>query len=216
MSTDIATTTSLGEVMDWARAVAPSTMLPRQYQKQPANLLVAAEYADELGIGRMNALTDIYVIDGKPSLSSHLMAALVRRAGHRLRVQMSNDGTAAKAILIRSDDPDFEFTAVWTMQRAQAAGLTSKAVWKSYPAAMLKARAISEVVREGASEVLSGALYVPEELGASVDQDGRPDRPEPIPATVTVEALTGHHDEPADEPADPETGVLFEDPEPAA
>lgn len=182
------TENALVEKKEWATTVANASMLPRQFQKNPANLFVAAEYADELGIGRMNALTDIYVIEGKPSLSSHLMAALVRRAGHKLRVQVG-EGPAARAVLIRKDDPEFEFVSVWTMDRAKAAGLTNKAVWKSYPAAMLKARAISEVVREGASEVLAGALYVPEELGAEVNPDGRPETPEVHTEAVTIDDL---------------------------
>ena len=37
---------------------------------------------------------------------------------------------------------------------------------------MLRARAITEVARMGASDALYGVIYTPEELGAKVDEDG--------------------------------------------
>ncbi|AVP71310.1 hypothetical protein [Prescottella equi] len=161
---------TLDENIRWCTNMAKSSMLPRQYQEQPANLLFALEYADALGVSRMSALTSIHVIEGKPSASADLIAALIRRAGHRLRV--SGDDHRAVAELIRADDPDFTFKVEWTMARAQAAQLTGKAMWKKYPAAMLRSRAISEIGRMGASDVLMGMIYTPEELGAVIDESG--------------------------------------------
>src|SRR5690606_14023424 len=102
-----------------------------------------------------------------PTLSADLMAAKVRAAGHRLRVRVE-DGPAAVAELTRSDDPDYTFVCRWDMDRARNAGLVGKDNWSNFPAAMLKARAISEVIREGASEVLHGAIYTPEEMDPSI------------------------------------------------
>jgi hypothetical protein len=91
-----------------------------------------------------------------------MIAGLVRRAGHVLRVQ--GDDTRAVCEIVRADDPDFTFTAVWDMARATRAGLAGKQVWKSYPAAMLKARAITEAARDACPEALLGIAYTPEEL----------------------------------------------------
>lgn len=180
---------TIGQKIEWAKAMAPSSLLPKAYREQPANLLLAAEYADALGIERINALTSIHVIEGKPTLSADLMVALARRAGHKVRVQVK-DG-AARATLVRADDPGFEFESVWTIDRAKSAGLAGKSVWKSYPQAMLRSRAVSEVVRQGASEVLSGAIYTPEEVGAPVDQQGIPTEPTYVTAEVTAAELLG-------------------------
>jgi hypothetical protein len=54
------------------------------------------------------------------------------------------------------------------------AKLAKKDVWQEYPAAMLRARAISECVRMACPEVLHGAIYTPEERGAVIDEDGNP------------------------------------------
>ncbi|MCX4601177.1 hypothetical protein OG402_11830 [Streptomyces anulatus] len=163
---------TLPEKMEYARALAVSGMLPSQYRNQPANLLYALEFAGSLGLHPMAAITGVHVIEGKPSASSALISALVRRAGHKLRVTGNDEQATAQ--IVRCDDPEFVFECTWTWARADRAGLTGKKVWKNYPAAMLKARAITEVAREACEEALSGMHYTPEELGANVNEDGLP------------------------------------------
>lgn len=90
----------------------------------------------------------------------------MRRAGHKLRVHWDATKMRATAEIIRADDPEFMFTATWDMDRARSAGLTGKGVWKQYPDAMLKARAITEVARDACPEALFGVAYTPEELGS--------------------------------------------------
>ena len=173
MSKEIARTQDhLNEMMNWSRAMSQGNLMPRQYQNNPANLMFAAEYADALGISRIHVLTSIAVINGRPSPSADLMSAMVRQQGHKLRV--TGDDTFAEAVLIRSDDPDFEYKARWDEAKARKAGLWgNKGPWTLYPAAMLRARAISEVVRMGASDVMAGGIYTPEEVGAVVDESGQ-------------------------------------------
>jgi hypothetical protein len=177
MSTELAIHTPLADRMTYARTLAEASLLPTAYRKQPANVLLALEYADALGISPIAAIQSVHIIDGKPSASAQLIGALVRRAGHRLRVVVSPDGQAAKATIVRSDDPDFTFESVWTMDRAVAAGLAGKGTWKSYPTNLLKARAITEVARDACPEALSGVSYTPEELGA--DEQVHAERVEP-------------------------------------
>lgn len=162
----------LAAQMEYARALAESNLLPKQYFKQPANLLWAISYGQTLGVDPMTAVQSIHVINGKPTASADLIAGLVRRAGHKLRI--SGDDRKAVAQIVRVDDPEFVFESVWTIERAQAAKLIGKDTWKQFPAAMLKARAITEVARAACSEILQGTIYTPEELGAVVDQDGNP------------------------------------------
>jgi hypothetical protein len=178
----------LGTRMAYAKAIAEASLLPSAYRKAPANILLAMEYGDALGLSPIAAIQGIHVVDGKPTASAQLIGALVRRAGHRLRVEISPDGQTAKATVIRSDDPDFIFASVWDMDRANAAGLAGKGVWRQYPTNMLKARAITEVARDACPEVLSGVAYTAEELGA---EDHLPDLP---PMPITVELVS--HDEP--------------------
>ena len=159
---------TLPEKIEYARFLAKSGLLPRSYQDHPENILYAYEYGELLGLHPMAAIAGIHVIDGKPSISAGLMSALVRRAGHRIRVQ--GDGERARCQIVRSDDPGFTYSAVWDMARAKQAGLLSKSNWQHYPAAMLKSRCVSECCRDACQEVLLGMQYTPDELGA--DDDG--------------------------------------------
>ena len=172
-----------------AKTMAHSNLLPRQYQQNPANLMWAIQYAEALGVHPMTAVTGIHVIEGKPTASAQLIGGLVRRAGHKLRVTSTD--TKAVAQVIRQDDPDFTFTVEWTIDKAKAAGLTGKGVWKSYPAAMLASRAITEVARLACPEALFGVIYTAEELGASsVDEHGAALDAEPITAEVVAATTT--------------------------
>ncbi|ASU83540.1 hypothetical protein CDO52_12750 [Nocardiopsis gilva YIM 90087] len=171
--TEIALRADLPDRMEYARTLASSGLLPKAYRGQPANVLFAVEYGRALGLEPITAINSVHVIEGKPSASSGLISALVRRAGHRLRIRVHRDeGLEAVAQIIRADDPDFTFESRWDLARAQRAGVATKQVWKSYPEAMLKARAITEVAREACEEALLGVGYTPEELGAEVDPDG--------------------------------------------
>lgn len=134
----------------------------------PGKILVVTETGAMLGLQPMAALAGIHVIEGKASISAGMMSALVRAAGFKLRVRstgtMAGRDLAVTATLIRPDDPDEPFVATWTVERATRAKLMGKDNWVKYTEAMLKARAISEVCREGAEDVLKGIHYTPEEL----------------------------------------------------
>lgn len=158
--------------MDYAKTLAASGLIPQHYQRQPANVLVAIETGLALGIPPIQALSSIAVIKGKATMSADLMSAIVRRAGHKLRV-VEHDG-AVTVTLIRRDDPEGAFTVTWDQVKAQRAGLWGqRGPWTQYPSQMLRARAITEVCRQGASDALMGVIYTPEEMGASVDEEGQ-------------------------------------------
>lgn len=162
--TELVPANDLTARMNYAHALAASSLLPASYRKQPANVLVAIEYGNALGLAPMVAIQTIHVVDGKPTASAQLIGSLVRRAGHRLRV--TGDAKHAVAEIVRSDDPEYTFRSEWSLERATQANLTGKGVWKQYPDAMLKARAITEVARDACPEVLAGVAYTAEELGA--------------------------------------------------
>lgn len=179
MNTELAITNptaamSIGEKQQYAELLAQASLLPKQYQRNPANVLLAMELGQSLSIPPIQAINEVHVIEGKPSASANLIGGLVRRAGHVLRIRVDRDAMQATAQIIRHDDPDYTFEVTWTMDDAKRAGSTNKDNWKKYPIAMLKARAITEVAREACPEALMGIAYTPDELGVVVDQDGNP------------------------------------------
>lgn len=185
MSTELVPAATHDKI-EMAKALAHSHLLPAQYRGKPENLLWAITYAESIGVHPMTAVTGIHVIEGKPTASAQLIGGLVRRSGHKLRVTFDRATMTAVAQVIRCDDPDFIFESRWDMDRAKAANLTNKSVWKQYPDAMLKARAITEVARDAAPESLYGVIYTPEELGAEVTVDASTGEMAPAAAPAPV------------------------------
>lgn len=149
----------------YAKSLAASSLLPDAYRERPANVLLAIEYGQALGIKPIAALNGINVIKGKPTMSADLMASVVRKAGHKLRIRQ--EGMSVHAQLVRADDPDFAYEVVWDEARARRAQLWGqRGPWSLYPEQMLRSRAITEVCRQGASDCLYGVIYAPEEMSA--------------------------------------------------
>lgn len=176
-------TAGLQERADYIARLAPSTILPTAYRGNAANAFVAAETGAALGLEPLQALASIAVINGRATLSSDLMAAVIRRAGHTLRI-VENSPESVTATLIRADDKTFKFEVTWDKDKAVKAGLWGqKGPWSQYPTQMLRARAITEVARQGASEALMGMIYSPEDFGATITDTG-----EVIEAEIVAEA----------------------------
>lgn len=164
MSTELAIYgASVPDRMRYADALSGASLLPDAYRGKPANVLLALEYGSALGIPPMVAIQQVHVIQGRPVASAQLIGALVRKAGHRLRV--SGDERRAVCEIVRADDPEFTFRSEWTIERATAAKLTGKDTWRAYPGNMLRARAITECARDACPEALAGVSYTAEELG---------------------------------------------------
>ena len=165
--------------IEHAKIVAQSSLIPAEYRGKPADIVWAMDIGDALGVPYTQVMQSMVVARGKMTMSADLMGAVVRRAGHKLRLR--EDGDSVTATLIRADDPDYSFTVTWDKGKAQAAGLWgSRGPWQQYPRQMLRARAITEVCRQGASDALAGTVYTPEEL-------------EPAPAQNTPQKAAQDH-----------------------
>lgn len=170
-----------------AQAVAQSSLIPDGYRNQPANVLWAMDLADALNIPFPQVMQTMVVMRGRMTMSADLMAAVVRRAGHKLRVR--EQGMSVTATLIRRDDPDYEFGVTWDEAKARRAGLWGqRGPWTQYPAQMLRSRAITEVCRQGASDALAGTVYSPDELELTGGDAN----------TAGAEAAAARHTSPAD------------------
>ena len=201
-------TAGLQERADYIARLAPSTILPTAYRGNAANAFVAAETGAALGLEPLQALASIAVINGRATLSSDLMAAVIRRAGHTLRI-VENSPESVTATLIRADDKKFEFTVTWDKEKAVKAGLWGqRGPWSQYPTQMLRARAITEVARQGAAEALMGMIYSPEDFGATITDTGEVLEAEviddaPAPAKTTPAANPKPASKPAATPSQP-------------
>lgn len=166
-----------------ARVIAQSGLVPRAVMSPPrdaeSKILVILLKGRELGMPPMQALSHIHVIEGKPTLSAEVMRALIRKRGHKIRMLESTD-TRCIVEGVRRDDPSHRQRVTWTIDMARTAGLTGKDNWKKYPQSMLAARATAQLARLVFDDVLMGASYTPEEMGATVGPDGQVIDIEPV------------------------------------
>lgn len=180
MSTEIAITdpnASIHAQMEFARMAAGSTdqrdmarsILPEEYRGNPANILIATGLGESMGLSFAESLYRIHVIKGKPSAAAELIASNVRKAGHKLRIKVSENPPEATCTIIRADDPDEPTVIVRDMAWAQRMGLAKEPNYIKQPATMLANRAVTACARLACPEALYGVTYAPDELSAPDD-----------------------------------------------
>ena len=137
-----------------------------------AQMCVKVLAGRELGFGPFASVNGIHVIKGKPAISANLMAAAVKsspRYDYKVR-QM--DANAVKIEFFEIVDGKRESLGIseFTKENATDAGTQNMG---KFARNMMFARAMSNGVKWFCPDVFDGnAVYVPEELGATVDGDG--------------------------------------------
>lgn len=155
-------------------AIANTEFVPAALRGKPAALLAAILTGRELGLGPMESLRSIDVIDGRPSPSAEWMTARIFEAGHTIEVIEQTDQVCTikgtrYVLFIKQGEPQREpvvsQTVTFTIEMAERARLTGKFNWKAYPEAMLYWRAVAQLARQLFPDVLRGIKHLPEELG---------------------------------------------------
>lgn len=187
---------TISEQKDLANLYAESTLLPEAYRKKPADIFVAVTLGQSVGLSPIQSLAEINVIKGKPTMSATLIAAQVRRAGHKLRIEVEETPgkECATCTIIRRDDPEHPFVSKRDRAWAQRMGLLNNSNYIKQPATMLKKRAITDCARDACSEALCGIDYTPDEMSDFDD----------------VEATVEEHEEPTKSPNVVEAEIVEE------
>jgi hypothetical protein len=158
--------TDLDQAFRMAQILVSSGLTPRGVDTPQKAFLIMAQ-GRELGLSTMQSLGNIYVVEGKVSLSSDLMAAMVLKSQvcEYLRVVEMTPERATYAAK-RKGGAEFRFSFSW--EDANKAGLTGRATYKANPADMLRHRALSKTVRAVFPDVVAG-LYSRDEAEDIVD-----------------------------------------------
>lgn len=151
----------------------------------------------EFGFGAFASMTNIHIIQGRPSVGASLMASAVKgSARYDYRIRQMDEKACSIEFFERVDGKlESLGTSTFNLDDARKAGTKNL---DKYPRNMLFARAISNGVKWYCPDVFGSAVYVPEELGAAVNEEG-----DIIPGSFTTPTVTVY--------AEPET-----EPEPAA
>ena len=178
-----------------------------QDTRDAAQAIVKVLAGQEMGIGSIAAMTGIYIVKGRVTLSANLMAALIKRSGHyNYRVTELSD-TACEIEF--SENGQVIGTSRFTMQDAAKAKLGGDN-WARFPRNMLFARALSNGAKWYTPDAFGGSpIYTPDELGAAVDEDG-----EVIEAQVIERPAPPIHHPVADQSRRIQPGPVQAPPEP--
>ena len=171
---------TFNEQMRFAEVISQAKgMLPRAYEGNPANVLVAIQYGASLGIEPMAALQNIDVIQGTPTLSAKAVAAMVRANGHKLWMNEDEQNMSATCTIVRNDDKEHPVTVTRDKAWAQRMGLLTKDNYKKQPTTMLMWRAVTACANRACPELFLG-------LGGAYTADELHDMDDMAPVEATV------------------------------
>jgi hypothetical protein len=184
---------SIDEALRFAEMLSKSNIVPKDFANNPGNILVAIQWGMELGLQPMQAMQNIAVINGRPSLWGDAVIALVRGSSLCESITETDDGhTATCSVKRRGEDVQ---ARTFSMDDAKSAGLAGKSgPWTQYPKRMRQMRARAFALRDVFPDVLRG-MPVAEELqdlenekqmGSAERVD---DKPKELPATYSEDAF---------------------------
>lgn len=148
-----------------AQRIARTDFVPTALRNKPEAVLACILTGNEVGIGPMQALAKIHVIEGRPAMAAELMRALVLRDGHDIWIEEST--TTKCTVAGKRYNSERETRVTFTLDDAKRAGLDGRKNWRSFPQAMLLARASAALIRAIFPDVVAGLGYALEEV-----QDG--------------------------------------------
>tara|TARA_R110000868_G_scaffold41986_1_gene142510 strand:+ start:1203 stop:2006 length:804 start_codon:yes stop_codon:yes gene_type:complete len=156
---------NFGELVQFANMAAKSSMVPAQYKGQPESIMLAIQMGSELGLAPMQALQNIAVVNGRPSVWGDAVVGLCRQSPVCRDVVETVDGEGDKMIAtctaIRVGAEPVVRT--FSVDDAKKAGLWGKAgPWQQYPRRMLQMRARGFALRDAFPDVLRGLITTEE------------------------------------------------------
>ena len=177
---------SLQEAMDFANMLSKSNLVPKDYQGNPSNCIIAMQWGFEIGLQPLQAMQSIAVINGRPAIWGDAMLALVRGSGQLeyIHEDPTDDGCTVR--LKRKGEPEAERT--FTKEDAKKAGLSGKqGPWTQYPKRMRQMRARAFALRDVFPDVLRGlpvaeeVMDIPEEKHMGMAEEVPPPQPKQLP-----------------------------------
>lgn len=179
---------SMGEAIEFSKMISSSGMVPAAYKGKPQDILVAIQWGYEVGLQPMQALQNIAVINGKPSVYGDAAIALVkadpRCRGVKETIEGDGDNMIARCVVRRAYGDEIEETeATFSVEDAKRAKLWGKqGPWQQYPKRMLAMRARGFAIRDAFPDAMKGMITAEEaqDYPTKAPRDVTP-APEPLP-----------------------------------
>ncbi len=176
-------TASLVELKEVARLFAGSSTF--KGVSNPATAFALMLVGRDLGLSMTKALTDVTMIQGKPTLSASLMAGMIKASGKYRLIKKKHDENECIIEVRERVDGKWEVLgeSSFSIKDAERAVLLKNDVWKKFPRNMVWSRCISNIARQECGDVFLGSVYTPDELQPDMDFD---DEGNPITKTTII------------------------------
>ena len=181
---------NLDEAMKYAEIIAKSDLVPADYKGKPGNVLIAIQWGQEIGLKPLQALQNIAVINGRPSLWGDAVLSIVRASGllEDFREDFDQATFTATCSIKRKGQPS-PLARTFSKDDALKAGLWDRNTWKNYPKRMAQLRARAFALRDGFADVIKGFAIAEEQQDGGLDattSDALPPPPAPIEAPKAI------------------------------
>jgi hypothetical protein len=157
---------NLTEAIQFSDLLASSSIVPKAYQGKPQDILVCVQWGFELGLAPMQALQNIAVINGKPSVYGDAVMALVQASPVCEDVEefFENEGSPNPvAVCVAKRKGRKPVIVKFSVEDAKRAGLWGKqGPWSAYPKRMMQMRARGFALRDAFPDVLKGMITAEE------------------------------------------------------
>jgi hypothetical protein len=157
---------NITEAIKFSEMLSKSQMVPKQYQGKPEDILVAVQWGYEVGLAPMQALQNIAVINGKPSVYGDAAMALVLASPVCENIEETIEGEGTEnpvAVCTAKRRGRSPVVAKFSVSDAKRAGLWGKqGPWTAYPKRMLAMRARGFALRDAFADVLKGLITAEE------------------------------------------------------
>lgn len=179
---------SLGEAMELGKLIAESDFAPKDYKGKPGNVVIAIQMGCDLGLKPMQALQNIAVINGRPSIFGDAALAIVYAADILEKFEEFYEGTPYEdsytAVCVAKRKGLAEVRRSFSVSDAKQAKLWGKrgrdgqdTPWITYPARMLRFRARGFTLRDVAADCLLGLILAEEAQDYPTAIDVTPESP---------------------------------------
>ncbi len=160
--------TNLTEAVEFSKFIATSGHIPKQFQGKPNDILVAIQWGYEIGLAPMQALQNIAVINGRPSLWGDSLIAVCKHHPEWRGIEETYIEEEDKAVCIvkRNVHGETEVTkAEFSYKDAQKARLANKpGPWQDYPRRMMQLRARGFALRDAFPDAIKGLITTEEAI----------------------------------------------------
>jgi len=154
-----------------AKALAAASLVPKEYQSNLPNCIIALEMAQRIGASPLQVMQNLYIVHGRPSWSAQFLISCFNSCGrfssirYRWSGEKNTDSWGCQAYATELSTNEVIEGPVITIGLAKKEGWYQKngSKWQTIPQLMLMYRAAAWLVRTHAPEISMG-LQTAEEV----------------------------------------------------